>query len=71
MNYSALPIQCGNHPLLPKVTIIEIYSHTHIDGHLVKLAEQPEITVTCATCGKTSLTDKIVFETKCTERTYQ
>ena len=53
------------------MTITEIYRHTHIDGRLVELAEQSEIAVTCATCGKTSLTDKIAFETKYTERTYQ
>lgn len=71
MNYDALHIQCGNHPLIPEVTITEIYRHTRIDGHLVKLAEQPEIAVTCATCGKTSFADNIAFEAKGTERTYQ
>lgn len=71
MNYAALPIQCGNHPLIPEVTIAEIYSHARIDGHSVKLVEQPEIAVTCATCGKVSFADKIVFEAKRTERTYQ
>lgn len=71
MNYAALHIQCGNHPLIPEVAITEIYSHVRIDGHLVKLAEQPEITVTCATCGKTFFTNKIAFEATRTERTYQ
>lgn len=71
MNYDALHIQCGNHPLIPEVVITEIHSRVRIGGHLVKLAEQPEVAVTCATCGKTSFTDKITFEAKCTERTYQ
>ena len=64
-------IQCGNHPLLPEVTITEIRRHVYIDGHLTQVAEQPEITITCTTCRKTSLANDIIFETKFTERTYQ
>ena len=64
MNAATLHIQCGNHPLLPEVTITEIYSRTYIDGRSVQLAEQPEIAVTCITCGKTSPAENAVFEIK-------
>ena len=64
MNAATPHIQCGNHPLLPEVTITEIYSHTYIDGRSVQLAEQPEITITCITCGKTSPAENTVFEIK-------
>lgn len=64
MNAATLHVQCGNHPLLPEVTITEIYSHTYIDGRSVQLAEQPEITVTCITCGKTSPAENAIFEIK-------
>lgn len=64
MNYAALPIQCGNHPLLPEVTITEIRRHIYDDGRLIQVAEQPEITITCITCGKTSPAENTVFEIK-------
>ena len=71
MNYATLPIQCGNHPLLPEATITEIRRHICDDGRLIQVAEQPEITITCTTCGKTSLTTNIIFETKFIERSHQ
>lgn len=64
-------IQCGNPPLLPEVAITEIRRHVYIDGHLTQVAEQPEIAITCTTCGKTSLTNDIILETKFIERTHQ
>lgn len=71
MNAATSRIQCGNHPLLPEVAITEIRRHVYNDGHLTQVAEQPEIATTCTTCGKTSLTNDIILETKFTERTYQ
>lgn len=64
-------IQCVNHPLLPEVTITEIRRHVYNDGHLTQVAEQPEITITCTTCGRTSLANDIIFETKFAERSHQ
>lgn len=64
-------IQCGNHPLLPEVTIIEIRRHIYDDVRLIQVAEQPEIAITCTTCGKTSLTNDIIFETKFAERSHR
>nr|DAX45590.1 MAG TPA: hypothetical protein [Caudoviricetes sp.] len=64
-------IQCGNHPLLPKVAITEIRRHVYADGHLTQVSEQPEIAITCTTYGKTSLTNDIIFETKFAERSYR
>lgn len=71
MNAATSRIQCGNHPPLPEVAITEIRRHVYIDGHLTQVAEQPEIAITCTTCGKTSLTNDIILETKFIERAYQ
>ena len=37
----------------------------------MQMAEQPEIAITCTTCGKTSFANDIIFETKFTDRSHQ
>ena len=71
MKAATTRIQCGNHPLLPEVTFTEIRRHVYVDGRLTKVAEHPEVTITCTTCGKISLTNDIIFETKFVERAHQ
>lgn len=71
MKATTMRIQCGNHPLLPEVTFTEIRRHIYDDGRLIQVAEQPEIAITCTTCGKTSLANDIIFETKFAERSHQ
>lgn len=68
MNDATTRIQCGNHPLAPEVTIIEIRKPNYVGGHFGTLIETPEITVTCATCGKSASSQVIKLETKYTER---
>ena len=63
-------IQCGDHHLKAKVTITEYRYEKHIDGHFRTLAEAPEISIKCLTCGRETTTNQLCVNTEMRERIF-
>lgn len=63
-------IQCGDHCLKAKVTFTEYRRETYIDGQPITLAEPPEITIKCLTCGKETVAKQFTVDTNMTERIF-
>lgn len=60
-------IKCGDHYLKAKVTFMEYRYEKHIDGHSHILAEEPEVTIKCLTCGKETVAKQFTVDTNMTE----
>lgn len=56
-------IKCGDHYLKAKVTFTEYRYEKYIDGHSHILAEEPEITIKCLTCGKETVAPQFTVNT--------
>ena len=56
-------IQCGDHCLKAKVTFTEYRRETYIDRQPITLAEPPEITIKCLTCGRETITNRFTVDT--------
>lgn len=63
-------IKCGDHYLKAKVTFTEYRYEKYIDGHSHILAEEPEITIKCTTCGRETTTNQFVVNTNMIERIF-
>lgn len=63
-------IQCGDHYLKAKVTFTEYRRETYIDGQPITLAEPPEITIKCLTCGRETTTNQFAVDTNMIERIF-
>lgn len=63
-------IVCGDHFLKAKVTFTEYRYEKRIDGHIHTLAEAPEVSIKCLTCGRETTTDQFCFNTETLERIF-
>ena len=63
-------ILCGDHFLKAKVTFTEYRYEKHIDGHLLTLAEAPEVNIKCLTCGRETTTNRLCINTEMRERIF-
>ena len=63
-------IQCGDHSLEAKVTFTEYRYEKRIDGRLHTLAEAPEISIKCLTCGRETTTSQFCINTEMLERIF-
>ena len=63
-------IKCGDHYLKAKVTFTECRYEKYIDGHSHILAEEPEVTIKCLTCGKETVAAKFTVDTNMDERIF-
>ena len=63
-------IQCGDHFLKAKVTITEYRYEKRIDGRLHTLAEAPEISIKCLTCGRETTAHQFCVNTEIHERIF-
>lgn len=63
-------IKCGDHYLKAKVTFTEYRYRKRIDGHIRTLAEAPEITIKCLTCGRETTTNQFAVDTNMLERIF-
>lgn len=63
-------IQCGDHCLKAKVTFTEYRRETYIDRQPITLAEPPEITIKCLTCGRETITNQLTVDTNMIERIF-
>lgn len=63
-------IKCGDHPLKAKVTFTEYRYEKYTDGHIHTLAEAPEISIKCLTCGRETTTNQFCVNTEMRERIF-
>lgn len=63
-------IVCGDHFLKAKVTFTEYRYEKCIDGRLHILAEAPEISIKCLTCGRETTTSQFCINTEMRERIF-
>lgn len=63
-------IMCGDHYLNAKVTFTEYRYAKYIDGHSCTLAEEPEVTIKCMTCGREATAHQFVVNTEMTDRIF-
>lgn len=63
-------IKCGDHYLKAKVTFTEYRRETYIDGQPITLAESPEISIKCLTCGRETTTSQFCINTEMRERIF-
>lgn len=63
-------IKCGDHELKPHVTFTQHEHERTIDGHTMRFAEPPTITIRCETCGREASTNRFVVDKTFIERTW-